>query len=225
MRSVAIDGPAGAGKSTIARKTAEKLGFIYVDTGALYRAIGLYMMRNTVDVTDAEAVATAVEQIDVQLQYQNGEQRVLLQGDDVSALIRTQEVSMIASTVSAVPKVRTFLLSLQQKIALENNVIMDGRDIGTVVLPHADVKIFLTATAEDRARRRHAQLLESGVAIDFDKLLAEIQLRDHQDANRAVAPLKPADDALIIDTSGNTLQESIDLLGAVILKRLEETAQ
>lgn len=222
MRAVAIDGPSGAGKSTIARKTAQSLGFIYVDTGALYRAIGLYMTRNGVSTEDAAAIAQELAKVEIELRYVEGEQRVFLNEEDVSDQIRTPEASMTASAVSAVPAVRDFLLELQRDIARKNDVIMDGRDIGTVVLPHADVKIFLTATAEDRARRRHAQLLESGMSVDFNQLLEEIEQRDYNDSHRAVAPLKQADDALLIDTSGNQLQESIDLLNAVILKQLGE---
>lgn len=222
MRAVAIDGPAGAGKSTIARKTAQSLGFIYVDTGALYRAIGLYMMRNGLSMEDAAAIEQELARVEIELRYVEGEQRVFLNEEDVSDQIRTPEASMAASAVSAVPAVRDFLLELQRDIARKNDVIMDGRDIGTVVLPNADVKIFLTATAEDRARRRHAQLLESGMSVDFNQLLAEIEQRDYNDSHRAVAPLKQAEDALLIDTSGNQLQESIDLLNAVILKQLGE---
>lgn len=222
MKAIAIDGPAGAGKSTIARKTAQNLGYIYVDTGALYRAIGLYMMRHGVSMEDAAAITKDLNAIRVELRYVQGEQRVYLNEEDVSEAIRTPEASMAASSVSAVPAVRAFLLELQRDLARRNNVIMDGRDIGTVVLPNADVKIFLTATAEDRARRRHAQLLENGMSVDFNQLLEEIKQRDYNDSNRAIAPLKQAEDALLIDTSGNTLEESIELLQAVILKQLGE---
>lgn len=221
MKSVAIDGPAGAGKSTIARLTAKELGFIYVDTGALYRAIGLYVARMHIKPEDTEKVVAILPNIQVDLQYMEGEQHVMLNGEDVSGDIRTPEASMTASTVSAIPQVRAFLLALQQNLAKKYDVIMDGRDIGTVVLPDANVKIFLTATADDRARRRYAQLAENGIAVDFEQLLSEIKQRDYNDSHRAIAPLKPADDAMVIDTSGNTLQESIDLLHAVILQRLE----
>lgn len=220
MRAIAIDGPAGAGKSTIARRTAAELGFIYVDTGALYRTIGYAVDHFGLSTKKEEDIIKALQKIHVELRFINGEQRVFLNGEDVSDYIRTPEVSMFASEVSAVPKVREFLFDLQQEIARNNDVIMDGRDIGTVVLPNADLKIFLTATAEDRAKRRYQQLLESGTIMDFDQLLEEIKQRDYNDSHRKIAPLRQAEDALLVDTTGNTLAESIDLLQRIIRNRL-----
>lgn len=220
MRAVAIDGPAGAGKSTIARKTAEDLGFIYVDTGALYRTIGYAVDHFGLSTKKAEDVVSALDRIQIELKFVAGEQRVFLNGEDVSGLIRSPEVSMFASEVSAVPQVRDFLLTLQRELAQKHDVIMDGRDIGTVVLPDADLKIFLTATPEDRAKRRYQQFLESGTVVDFDRLLEEIKQRDYNDSHREIAPLRQAEDALLIDTTGNTLAESIDLLGKIIRNRL-----
>lgn len=220
MRAIAIDGPAGAGKSTIARKTAQELGFIYVDTGALYRTIGYAVNHFGFSTKKADEVVSALERIHVELKFIDGEQRVFLNGEDVSELIRSPEVSMFASEVSAIPKVREFLFDLQQDLANHHDVIMDGRDIGTVVLPNADLKIFLTATAEDRAKRRYQQFLESGTVVDFDQLLEEIKQRDYNDSHREIAPLRQAEDALLIDTTGNTLEESIDLLQKIIRNRL-----
>ena len=189
MISIAIDGPGGAGKSTIAKALAKKLGFIYVDTGALYRAIGLYMINNGVDLKNAAAVTEKLDEVKVELKYVNGEQRVLLCGDDVSEDIRKPEVSMAASDVSAIPAVRDFLLGLQRKMASENNVIMDGRDIGTVVLPNAQIKLFLTASAEERAMRRYKELIEKGKKVEYETVYKELCERDYQDSHREVAPL------------------------------------
>ncbi len=216
MISVAIDGPAGAGKSTIAKAASAKLGFIYVDTGALYRAVGLFALRQGLTVLDEETVPSLLDGLTVTLGFVDGTQRVFLNGEDVSEAIRQNEVSMAASRVSAIPAVRAFLFELQQKIARENNIIMDGRDIGTVVLPHAQAKIFLTASAEERAKRRFLELKEKGQEVAYDALLAEIKQRDHNDSTRAIAPLKQAEDAVLIDTSENTLPEAIDrVLGTI----------
>ncbi len=201
MRAIAIDGPAGAGKSTIARELARRLGYIYVDTGALYRAIGLYCMEHAVPLDDPAAVTAALPGIRVALRYVDGIQRVLLGDRDVSEEIRRQEVSMAASSVSAMGAVRDFLFDLQRDLALEHDVVMDGRDIGTVVLPDADVKIYLTATAEERTRRRMAEYEAKGIPADFETLLKEVNLRDEQDKNRAVAPLKQAEDAIVLDST------------------------
>lgn len=221
MISVAIDGPAGAGKSTIARAVAKALGFIYVDTGALYRSIALYTLSKGIDPSDAEQVVLLLNDIKVELSFQNGEQRVLLCGKDVTASIRTPEVSMAASKVSAIPAVRQFLFGLQQEMAERHNVIMDGRDIGTVVLPHANVKIFLTASAEDRAKRRFDEMIAKGEPAVYEQVLADIRQRDAQDANRPVAPLKPAPDAILLDTTGNELEQSIALLRSTIEEHLK----
>ncbi|MGI6264386.1 MAG: (d)CMP kinase [Acutalibacteraceae bacterium] len=220
--AVAIDGPSGAGKSTIARILARELRFIYVDTGALYRAVGHAVLSRGHDPKDAAAVVAILPQLTVELRYENDSQRVYVNGEDVSDRIRTPEVSMAASAVSALPPVRRFLFDLQQDIAATHNVIMDGRDIGTVVLPHARVKIFLTASAEDRAARRYDELREKGVSTTFDEVLADMIRRDHDDSTRAAAPLKAADDAILVDTSGNTLEQSVALLKEIVTRKLEE---
>ena len=211
--NVAIDGPAGAGKSTISRKAAAELGYIYIDTGALYRTVGLNALRLGVDIQDDDAViATLTDDLKVELKFIDGEQRMFLNDEDVSTAIRTPEASMAASRVSAVPKVRQYLFDLQKNLAKNNNCIMDGRDIGTVVLPDADVKIFLTASPEARAERRYKELLEKGMEATYEEVLADMVKRDYDDSHRAIAPLKQADDAILCDTSGNELQQSIDLI-------------
>ena len=220
MTAIAIDGPAGAGKSTIARAVAQKLGFIYVDTGALYRAIGLSVYEQGGDTANPDNVIPALKQIKVELRFINGEQRVFLNNRDVSADIRRNEISMAASNVSAIPVVREFLFDLQRSLAENNHVVMDGRDIGTVVLPHAQVKIFLTASPEERARRRFEELTQKGQQVDYDALLAEVRQRDYNDSHRAVAPLKQADDAILVDTTGNRIEESIEQILKIIEERL-----
>lgn len=220
--NVAIDGPSGAGKSTLSRKLAEKLNYIYVDTGALYRTVGLYVFRNEIDPKDAEAVTALLPQISVGLRFINGEQHVYLNDEDVSADIRIHEVSQYASLVSAIPAVRQFLFETQRKLAAEHDVIMDGRDIGTVVLPRADVKIFLTASAEVRARRRYEELLQRGQKVDYDQILEDVNRRDEQDMNRPVAPLKPAEDSVIVDNSECSFDESLALLYKTVKERLNE---
>lgn len=218
--NIAIDGPSGAGKSTLARKLAAKLNFIYVDTGAMYRTIGLYIYRKGIDPKDAEKVASVLPEIKVELSFVDGEQRVYLNGEDVSAEIRLHEVSQYASLTSAIPAVRAYLFDMQQALAAENNVIMDGRDIGTVVLPNAEVKIFLTAQPEVRAQRRYNELLERGQEVDFDQILADVIRRDEQDMNRPVAPLKPADDSIILDTSEYSFDQSLELLYNTVKERI-----
>lgn len=222
MVSIAIDGPGGAGKSTIAKALAKKLGYIYVDTGALYRAIGLYMLNSGVDTKDKSAVVPKLAEIDVELKYVDGSQKVILCGQDVSSDIRKPEVSMAASDVSAIGDVRSFLLDLQRDMARKNNVIMDGRDIGTVVLPNAQIKIFLTASAAERAMRRYKELVEKGVKVEYETVLKELNERDYQDSHREIAPLKPADDADLIDTTGNDLDQSVNMLAEYVSKRLGE---
>lgn len=214
--SVAIDGPSGAGKSTISRILARELGFVYVDTGALYRAVGYYMLGHGIDPKEAEAVAAALAELRVELVYENGEQQVRVNGEVPGDRLRTPEVSMAASAVSAIPAVRQFLLDTQRRIAETENVIMDGRDIGTVVLPQAGLKIFLTASAEDRAQRRYAELREKGMDVTFDAVLADMQKRDYDDSHRAAAPLRPAPDARLVDTTGNTLEQSVAVLKALV---------
>ena len=209
MHAIAIDGPAGAGKSTVAKAAAKELGFIYVDTGALYRAIGLSALRNGVDINDREGVSRLLTSTEVDLRYVDGEQKVFLNGEDVSGEIRTEEVSMAASAVSAQPEVRAFLLDLQRDLARKNNVVMDGRDIGTVVLPDAKCKIFLTASPEVRAMRRYKELLEKGQDADYESVLEDLRTRDYNDTHREIAPLKLADDGVEVDTSGLDLEGSI----------------
>lgn len=211
--NVAIDGPAGAGKSTISRKAASELGYIYIDTGALYRTVGLNALRLGADIQNDDAViATLTDELKVELRFVDGEQRMFLCGEDVSSDIRTPEASMAASRVSAVPKVREYLFDLQKELAKNNNCIMDGRDIGTVVLPDADVKIFLTASPEARAERRYKELIEKGMDVNYDDVLTDMIKRDYDDSHRAIAPLKQADDAVLCDTSELTLEQSIELV-------------
>ena len=211
--NVAIDGPAGAGKSTISRKAAAELGYIYIDTGALYRTVGLNALRKGADLQSDDAIiATLTDDVKVELKFIDGEQRMFLSGEDVSDKIRTPEASMAASRVSAVPKVREYLFDLQKKLASENNCVMDGREIGTVVLPDADVKIFLTASPEARAERRYKELTEKGMDVKLEDVLADMIKRDYDDSHRAIAPLKQADDAILCDTSNIGLQESIELI-------------
>ena len=220
MIAVAIDGPAGAGKSTISRRAAKDLGFLYVDTGSLYRAIGLAVLEAETDPSDVEAVCGILGRLAVSLTYSEGEQHVILCGRDVTGEIRSPEVSMAASIISKLPKVRAFLLSLQRSLAETNNVVMDGRDIGTVVLPDAQVKIFLTASPEDRARRRYEEMLGKGEPADYEKVLADLKERDYNDSHRAVSPLVPAGDAVVIDTTGNTLEQSVGQLVSFIKGRM-----
>lgn len=218
--NIAIDGPAGAGKSTLARKAAEKLGYIYVDTGALYRTVGLYSIRKGYDTKDAEKVISTLGSIDIKLGFTDEGQRVYLNGEDVSDAIRTPEASMGASNVSAIPGVREFLFDLQKEIAANNNCLMDGRDIGTVVLPDAQVKIFLTASPETRAKRRYDELVQKGSDVTFQEVLDDLIKRDYQDTHREIAPLKAADDAEILDTSPLSFDESLEAILAVIAKKL-----
>lgn len=207
--NVAIDGPAGAGKSTVAKGAAKELGFIYVDTGALYRGIGLHALRSGKNPASAEEVIPLLAGINEEIRFVEGEQRVFLNGEDISGLIRTEEVSKAASDVSAIPEVREFLLEMQKDIAAKNDVIMDGRDIGTVVLPKAELKIFLTAEPEVRAKRRVAQLAEKGIIADFEAVLEDVKKRDYNDSHRAAAPLKQAEDAVLIDNTNSTLEDDI----------------
>ena len=219
--AVAIDGPAGAGKSTIARAAAAQLGFVYVDTGALYRTIGLAVCRRGIDGTDVPGILTTLPEIQVGLTYQDGAQHVLLDGEDVSDAIRTPQISTYASQVSSVPEVRAYLLDLQRDLARRQSVIMDGRDIGTVILPNAKVKIFLTASPEKRAARRCAELREKGQDVTVEGILADMERRDALDASRAVAPLKQAEDAALVDTSDLTLEQSIEAVLTVIRDKMK----
>jgi len=219
--SIAIDGPSGAGKSTLARKAAATLGYLYVDTGAIYRTVALSAVRRGIDPTDAAGVIPTLKELDIQLMYgEDGLQHMYLNGEDVSQAIRVHEISQHASTVSAIPEVRAFLLELQRDLARKNNVIMDGRDIGTVVLPDADVKIFLTASPESRAQRRHLELQQRGQETEFDTVLRDIIKRDEQDTNRPIAPLQQAEDAVLVDTTHLDLEQSLQAILSVIGEKI-----
>ena len=220
MYAIAIDGPAGAGKSSIAKAAAKRLGFIYVDTGALYRTVALHLLKENIDPKDMEAVKGALPNIQVTMGHEEDGQHVYLCGEDVTGLIRTPEVSMMASTSSAIPEVRKFLFSLQTGMAEKYNVIMDGRDIGTVVLPNAQVKIFLTASPEVRAMRRYKELVEKGAKDTYEEVLADVIKRDYQDTHRETAPLKPADDGVILDTSDLGFDEVIDELEKIVKAKI-----
>lgn len=223
MINIAIDGPSGAGKSTLARRAAERMRYIYVDTGALYRTIALFMLQRKIDPYDTVSVGNVLPMIDIAIKHVNGEQRVYLCGENVSSVIRTPEVSKAASAVAANPKVREFLADLQEDLALNNNVIMDGRDIGTVVLPDAQVKVFLTASPEVRAKRRYIELKEKGLDVDYEDILASVRERDYADSHRAIAPLRPADDAVMLDTSDMDLDAALDALLDIIDRKLKGT--
>lgn len=210
--SIAIDGPAGAGKSSIAKILAKRLDAMYLDTGAMYRTIGLYMLRNEININDANSIAAHVNEVNISVSYENGTQRMYLDGQDVSEAIRTPDASMAASKVSAVPEVRVRLVDLQRKIAEGQNVVMDGRDIGTHVLPNATLKIYLTASAEVRAHRRQLELEAKGQHEPFEKVLAEMIERDYTDMNRKTSPLRPAEDAKRVDCSDLTLEEVVSLI-------------
>ncbi len=221
MINVAIDGPVGAGKSTIAKCAAEKLGYMYVDTGALYRATALSVVRAGIP-SDAKDVAKHIKNITIGFDFDtSGQQQVYLNGENVSQYIRTPEISMQASLVSQQPAVREFLLETQREIARKHNVIMDGRDISTVVLPNADVKIYLDAAVECRAERRYKELIQKGEAVTFEDVLADLKKRDHQDMTRELAPLKPAPDSIVIDTTDYDLEESIDLVVTTIKNKIK----
>ncbi len=219
--SIAVDGPSGAGKSTLAKMLAKELGFLYVDTGAIYRTVGLKACRAGIEPTDAASVNALLPALEIRLAYgEDGLQHMFLNGEDVTEAIRRHEISHYASAVSAIPEVRAYLLDLQRQMAAQQDVIMDGRDIGTVVLPDAEVKIFLTATPEDRARRRHMELLARGEKTDYETVFADMKIRDANDSSRAAAPLKCAEDAVEVDTTGNTLEESFQVLSHLIRERL-----
>ena len=218
--AIAIDGPAGAGKSSVAKAAAKALGFIYVDTGALYRTVGLYMLRHGVEPNDLSAVEEALAKITVDMKHEEDGQHMFLCGEDVTGLIRTPEVSMAASNFSKIPAVRSFLLSTQINMAERYDVLMDGRDIGTVVLPNAQVKIFLTASAEERARRRCLELEQKGQPEPYEEILADIRKRDDQDMNRETAPLRPAADSILLDTSDLDCEGSVNKLLEIVRERM-----
>ena len=220
MISVAIDGPAGAGKSTLSRKAAQLLGFIYVDTGALYRTVGLKFSKKGFGTDLNCDIQSVLDETSVDIRFVEGEQRVFLDGEDVSEEIRTPTASMMASAVSAKSEVRAFLLEMQRKLARENNVVMDGRDIGTVVLPNATVKIFLTASAEDRAQRRYNELTEKGMKVTFKEVYDDMVQRDYNDSHREIAPLKQADDAVLADTTGFEPEQSLRLILKIVKERI-----
>lgn len=219
--NIAIDGPAGAGKSTIARAAARNLGFLYVDTGAMYRAIALHLLRNETDIQNPEEMDRILEDITIRISYVNGEQQIILNNENVTAFLRDEKVGNMASVSSANPKVRAKLLQLQRDIARENDVIMDGRDIGTFVLPKADVKVYLTASVEERAQRRYLELVEKGQDADLEKIKEDIRTRDYQDMNRETAPLKQAEDAVVIDSSFMTIDEVMECIIDAFQKSLK----
>lgn len=222
MYSIAIDGPAGAGKSTIAKTIAKKMGFVYVDTGAMYRAIALYFLRKGVDGKDGETIKSMCPDIHVTIEYKDGEQQVILNGENVSGLIRTEEVGSMASLTSAQPAVREALLQLQRDMAKSADILMDGRDIGTNVLPNADLKIYLTASVEVRAKRRYDELTEKGVSCELSDIERDIKERDHQDMTREIAPLMQAEDAVLLDSSDMTIEEVVDAVIAAFHKTTGE---
>lgn len=213
--NIAIDGPAGAGKSTIAKKIAEKMNFIYVDTGAMYRAMALYLLRQGIEPTDTDRISRACREADISIEYRDGEQVVLLNGENVNAYLRTEEVGSMASYSSAVPAVRGKLVELQQSLAAKADVVMDGRDIGTVVLPNADVKVYLTASAATRAKRRYLELQEKGEEPDLVKIEQDIAERDYRDMHREHSPLRQAEDAVFLDSSDMTIDEVVERIASL----------
>lgn len=213
--NIAIDGPAGAGKSTIARKLAEELGYVYVDTGAMYRAMALFFLEQGIAASNEQEISAAASLIDLSIRYRDGEQQVLLNGENVNGKIRTEEVGNMASAISVYPKVRRKLVALQQKLASDTDVIMDGRDIGTCILPDADVKVYLTASVETRAKRRFDELMEKGITCDLEEIAKDIAERDERDMTRKTAPLKQAEDATLIDSSHMTIEEVVAAITAL----------
>ena len=218
--NVAIDGPAGAGKSTIAKLVAKEKGYIYVDTGAMYRGLAVHFLKKGLSGDDKKAVIDACDDAKVTIGYENGIQQIYLNGENITEQLRTEKVGNMASKTSVIPEVRAKLLELQRSLAREKDVIMDGRDIGTVVLPHAQVKIFLTASPEERARRRYEELLEKGMEADYEQVLAELKQRDYDDSHRAVAPLVPADDSILVDSTGLTREEALQRLLKTVQEKL-----
>lgn len=219
--NIAIDGPSGAGKSTMAKRLAKELGFLYVDTGAMYRTISLYMYRKGIDPKDVDTITAQLPQVELDMAYgEDGTQLMMLNGENVSGLIRTPEISMYTSAVAAIPAVRAFLTEQQQNLGKTKNILMDGRDIGTVVLPEAQIKIYLTAAAEARAKRRWLELQEKGDKSTYEEVLADVIQRDENDMNRAIAPLKQAEDAVLVDTTHCDLEESYQLLLKTIQERM-----
>ena len=220
MINIAIDGPAGAGKSTIAKRLAKELGYIYVDTGAMYRAMAYYFLKNHISAEDENRIAAACEHVDITIRYQDGEQQVILNGENVNGVIRNEEVGNMASSTSVYPVVRKKLVELQQQLAVKENVIMDGRDIGTVVLPNADVKIYLTASSKVRAKRRYDELTAKGEACDLEQIEQDIIDRDYRDMNRETSPLKQADDAVLLDSSDLDIDGVVEKMKEIIKSRV-----
>ena len=220
---IAIDGPAGAGKSTISKAAAKKLGFIYIDTGAMYRAVGLAAVRQGVDTTDTEGVTSILDNIEISISYDESGQQIFLNGENVSVDIRLPEISVAASNVAVIPAVRLKLVELQRELAAHNDVLMDGRDIGTYVLPDAEVKIFLTASVEERAMRRYKELTEKGIQADFDEVKADMEYRDKNDSEREFAPLKPAEDSIILDNTDLSLEQSVNKICEIAGTRKAES--
>ncbi len=219
--SIAIDGPSGAGKSTISKTVAKKMGIVHIDTGAIYRTIGLYFYQQGINCADADKIVPQLDKINIELEITPEGQKMLLDGKDVSLDIRQHHISQCASQVSAIPQVREYLLSMQREFAKKQSVVMDGRDIGTVVLPDADIKIFLTASPESRAQRRYEELLERGESVSLDKILEDVKTRDYNDSHREIAPLKPADDSILVDTTGFELQDSINKIIGIIEEKIK----
>lgn len=220
--NIAIDGPAGAGKSTIARRVAKELSFIYVDTGAMYRAMALYLIRQGVDRNDTDAVGSVCQNAEISIEYQDGEQIVLLNGENVNAFLRTEEVGNMASVSSAVPRVREKLLSLQRRLAQTMSVVMDGRDIGTTILPNADVKIYLTASSLTRAKRRYLELKEKGLSCNLEEIRQDIEERDTRDMNREISPLRQAEDAMLVDSSDMTIEQVVNTILDIFKSKISE---
>lgn len=220
MINIAIDGPAGAGKSTIAKRLAKELGYIYVDTGAMYRAMAYYFLKNQISAEDENRIAAACEHVDITIRYQDGEQQVILNGENVNGVIRNEEVGNMASSTSVYPVVRKKLVELQQQLAVKENVIMDGRDIGTVVLPNADVKIYLTASSKVRAKRRYDELTSKGEVCDLEQIEQDIIDRDYRDMNRETSPLKQADDAVLLDSSDLDIDGVVEKMKEIIKSRV-----
>jgi len=219
--SIAIDGPSGAGKSTISKTVAQKLGIVHIDTGAIYRTIGLYFYNLGIECNDAEKIVPLLDKINIELKITEDGQKMLLDGKDVSLDIRQHHISQCASQVSAIPQVREHLLNMQRGFAKKQSLVMDGRDIGTVVLPDADIKLFLTASPESRAQRRYEELCLRGENVSYEKILEDVKTRDYNDSHREIAPLKPADDSILVDTTGFELQDSIDKIVAIIEERIK----
>lgn len=218
--NIAIDGPAGAGKSTIAKRAAKELSFIYVDTGAMYRSIALHLLRGNTDISDEVSLAAALDQIEITIGYENGEQQVYLNGENVSGLIRTEEVSSMASRSSAKPQVRAKLTDLQRELAAKENVLMDGRDIGTMILPNAQLKVYLTASVETRARRRFLEQQAKGIVCTLEEIAKDIAERDYRDMNRETAPLRQAEDAVLVDSSDMTIDEVVETIVGLARERM-----